>query len=179
MSAPQPRLRPTQPATLVVAGLAAAAIGWVLISRFYGDFPRITWFPVAVLAGLAIFEAVLAQDTYARVQRKGPPPVLSRLRSGPVTPRPPVEPLVVARLAVVAKASSLAGALFAGWYAGLLPWLFIESGRLTQAAAEVAPAVGGLLASLALMAVALWLERACRVPKPPKDEEDGPDRNAE
>lgn len=171
MSAPQPRLRPTEPATLVVAGLAAAATGWLLISRFYGDLPRITWFPVVVVAGVAVFEAVLAQDTYARVHRKGPAPMLSRLRPGPRPPRPPVQPLVVARLAVVAKASSLAGALFAGWYGGLLPWLLIESGRLTQAAAEVAPAIGGLVASLGLLAAALWLERACRVPKPPEDEE--------
>ena len=178
MSAPQPRLRPTEPATLVVAGLAAAATGWVLIIRFYGDLPRITWFPVVVLAGLAILEALLAQDTYARVQRKGPPPMLSRLRPGPVSARPPVQPLVVARLAVVAKASSLAGAIFAGWYGGLLPWLLIEAGRLSQAATEVAPAIGGLVASAALMSAALWLERACRVPKPPEDEEDGPDRDA-
>src|SRR5690606_37579186 len=56
MSAPQPRLRPTDPATLVVAGLAAAATGWLLISHFYGDLPRTTWFPVVVLAGVAVVE---------------------------------------------------------------------------------------------------------------------------
>lgn len=170
MSAPQPRLRPTDPATLVVAGLAAAATGWLLISHFYGDLPRTTWFPVVVLAGVAVVEAVLAQDTYARVHRKGPAPVLSRLRGDLSTPRPPVPPLVAVRLAVLAKASSVAGALFAGWYAGLLPWLLVESARLRQAAAEVPPAIGGLVASAGLLAAAVWLERACRVPKPPKDE---------
>mgnify|MGYP001302668224 CR=1 FL=1 len=175
MSAPQPRLRPTEPATLVVAWLAAAATGWLLISRFYGALPRITWFPVVVVAGVAVLEAVLAQDTYARVHRKGPAPVLSRLRRGPHPTRPPVQPLVVVRLAVLAKASSVAGALFAGWYGGLLPWLLIEAGRLTQAAAEVAPTIGGLVASLGLLAAALWLERACRVPKPPDDEKKSDD----
>jgi len=164
---------------LVVAGLAAAAIGWVLISRFYGDLPRLTWFPVAVVACLAVIEVLLAQDTYARVHRKGPPPLLSRLRPRQLAVRPPVQPLVVVRLAVLAKASSLAGAIFAGWYAGLLPWLLIEAKRLTQASADVAPSVGGVVASLGLMSAALWLERACRVPKPPDDDESNPDRDAE
>jgi hypothetical protein len=168
MSEREPALKPTQPASLVVAGLAAAAVAWLLISNLYQRMPPLGWPPVIIFGGLAVLEAVIAQNTWARVhQRSGAAPA-GRAR------REPVEPLTVARFAVLAKASSVAGALFLGFYAGLLPWLVIEANRLPDAVADLPPAVGGLLASGALLAAGLWLERACRVPEPPEDEEQEP-----
>ncbi len=150
-----PSIRPTSISVLVVAGLAAAAVAWLLLSVFYADWPPLPWLPVIVIAALAVMETYLAQNTAARVQR----------RPG----APPVEPLAVARYAVLAKASSLAGALYAGFSAGVLAWLLLEP---TQAAREDVPAAaGGVVSSLALVGAALWLERACRVPEQP-DEND-------
>ena len=104
---------PTRPSTLVVAGLAAAAVAWLLISSFYyGGAPDLPWLPAVTLAGLAVLEAYAAVNTRARIER----------RPG----REPVDPLLVARFVVLAKASSLAGAIFAGFYAGLTGWLFVE-----------------------------------------------------
>jgi hypothetical protein len=156
--APDPSMRPTSLSVLVVAGLAAAAVGWLLLSAFYAEMPRLPWLPIIVLAALAIAEAILAQNTSARIQRK------------PGAPR--VDPLAVARYAVLAKASSLAGALFAGFSAGLLSWLALEP---TKAARDDVPAAaGGVIAALALVGAALWLERSCRVPERP-DQKDGDD----
>jgi hypothetical protein len=167
MSERQPALRPTEPATLVVAGLAAAAVAWLLISNLYQRMPPLGWPPVIIIGGLAAFEAAIAQNTWARVHQRGAAPA----RSGRGGPREPVEPLAVARFAVLAKASSLAAALFLGFHAGLLPWLIIEYARLRDAAADLPPVIGGLLASGALLAAALWLERACRVPERDEDED--------
>ncbi|WP_405101298.1 DUF3180 domain-containing protein [Micromonospora sp. NBC_01412] len=155
------RMGPTRISTLVVAGLAATAVAWLAISGFYYEgFPRLPWLPVVTLAALAVLEAYAAANTRGRLQRKAG--------------RDPVNPLLVARFVVLAKASALAGAIFAGWCAGLTGWLFVER---TQAATEDRPAAGaGLLASLALVAAALWLERACRVPEQPEDERDTDDR---
>lgn len=154
---------PTRPASLVVAALASAAVAWLFISTFYADIPKLPWLPPVILAGLAVLEWYAAVITRARIDR----------RPG----RDPVEPLTVARYAVLAKASSLAGAIFAGCYAGITAWLAVER---TRAATDDLPAsVGGLVASLALIAAALWLERACRVPKrPDEDEPDSDRRNA-
>ncbi|SCL40028.1 Protein of unknown function [Micromonospora pallida] len=154
------RLGPTRPATLVVAGLAAAALAWLLISVAYGAMPDLPWLPVITLAGLAVLEGYAAVNTRGRIER----------RPG----RDPVNPLMVARFVVLAKASALAGAIFAGFYAGLSGWLFVER---TRAAAEDRPAaLAGLAASLALVAAALWLERSCRVPERPDDEREPDDR---
>jgi hypothetical protein len=152
---------PTRPATLVVSGLASAALGWLLISAFYyQQVPRLPWLPTVTVAALAVLEAYAAINTRARIDR----------RPG----RDPVDPLAVARFVVLAKASSLAGSIFAGFYAGVTAWLFIEP---TQAAANDIPAAtAGLVAFLALVAAALWLERSCRVPERPDEEKEADDQ---
>ena len=155
---PDPSMRPTSISVLVIAALAAAAAGWLMLSAFYSQMPPLPWPPIIVVAALAVAEFFLAQNTAARVQRK------------PGAPR--VDPLAVARYAVLAKASSLAGALSAGFSAGLLAWLTLEP---TKAARDDVPAaLAGVIAALALIGAALWLERACRVPDQPdrKDEDD-------
>jgi len=171
MSERAPALRPTEPPSLVVAGLAGAAVGWLLVSNVYQDMPPLGWPPVIAIGGLALLEVVMAQNTWSRIHQRGRGGASPRLGRGPLGE--PVEPLTVARFAVLAKASSVAGALFAGFYAGLLPWLVIEASRLPDAAADLPPAVGGLITSGGLLAAALWLERACRVPEPPEEEEEG------
>ncbi|MGN9813336.1 DUF3180 domain-containing protein [Micromonospora sp. BQ11] len=157
------RMGPTRASTLVVAGLAAAAVAWLLISVLYYDYlPDLPWLPVVILAALAVLEAYAAVNTRGRIERK--------------PGRDPVNPLLVARFVVLAKASSLAAAIFAGFYGGLAAWLFLES---TEAAVDDRPtALGGMLAALALVAAALWLERSCRVPERPDDEREADERES-
>ncbi len=156
------KMRPTSLSTLVVAGLATAAVSWLAISRFYGDFPSIPWLPGITLLGLAGLEIAAAVNTRNRLDRK------------PGTE--PVDPLLVARYLVLAKASSLAAALFTGLYAGISVWLLTEQGRLAQAQSDLVPAVVGTVGGLGLVAAALFLERACRVPAPPSGDRSRPGR---
>ncbi|MFI9642845.1 DUF3180 domain-containing protein [Micromonospora sp. NPDC051925] len=155
---------PTRFSTLLVAALAAAAVAWLLISGFYySGIPRLPWLPVVTLAALAVLEAYAAVNTRSRIERK--------------PGREPVNPLLVARFVVLAKASALAGAIFFGFYAGLTGWLFVEP---TNAAIEDRPAAGaGTLASFALIAAALWLERSCRVPESDEDTDDRQGRSGQ
>ncbi len=151
-----PRMQPTKPATLVVAGLAAAALSWLIIGNVYGNIPALPWLPPITVFALAVAEGLLARSTKARIDRK------------PGAPR--VDPLAVARYVVLAKASALAGAIFGGFSAGILIWLLVE-GFGTHAQNDVPAAAAGLVAGVALVAGALLLERACRVPKRPEDDE--------
>ncbi len=161
----RPRMGPTSLATLTVAGLAAAAVAWLLVSAYYGDLPTLPWLPTVTLAALAVFEGYVAINTKARIER----------RPG----HEPVDPLAVARYVVLAKASSLAASIFAGFYAGILAWLLVERFRsepISAISEDIPRAIGGVVASLALVAAALWLERSCRVPEHPEDDTDGEDR---
>lgn len=161
---PEPRLKPTSMATLAVAGLAAAALAWLTIGTWYWNIPSLPWIPALTLLALALFEFALAQQTRARIERK--------------PGRPPVEPLAVARYVVLAKASSLAGAIFVGFTAAMTIWLLIQAGGATpneHASDGLPTAIVSLIASIALVVCALWLERACRVPKQPdQNEQDRP-----
>jgi hypothetical protein len=144
---------PTKLSTLVVAALAAAALGWLVISSWYVRMPVFPWLPSVTLAALAVFEGYAAMNTRARVDRQ--------------PGHDPVNPLLVARFVVLAKASALAGAIFAGFYAGLLLWLFIQQTRAANN--DLPAAASGLVAAVLLVVAALWLERACRVPERPED----------
>lgn len=158
----QPTVQPTNPATLIVAALVSASVAWFLISQWYSTlFPKqLPWIPALTLFLLALFELVVANNTRARIARK--------------PGRLPVDPLQVARYVMLAKASSLAGAIFAGFTGGLVLWLFTEL-RLAAAGKDLPPAIGAFVASLALIAAALWLEHSCRVPRRPDDQDDRDD----
>lgn len=155
---PRPSVGPTRPATLFVAALVAAAVAWLLISQFYYALPpRLPWLPALTLAVLAVAEAFAAYYTKARIDRK--------------PGHEPIDPLLVARLVALAKASSLAGAMFGGFYLGVSGWLLIERQRNAHAAQDLPTALAGVAASVVLTAAALWLERACRIPKQPDESE--------
>jgi hypothetical protein len=157
----RPRLEPTRPATLIVATLVTTALAWVGISQFWGNMPTLPWLPPLTLIGLALVEAFAAQSTKNRIDRKA--------GAGPI------EPLIIARFAVLAKASALAGALFGGLYLGMASWLLIQREVLIRANDDVPQALIGVGGSAALVIAALVLERACRVPPSP-DEDTGDTR---
>jgi Protein of unknown function (DUF3180) len=154
----RPRLRPTNPASLVVGALAAAAVGWLIIARDYGDFPTITWIPALLFAGLGLLEIIAAATTKARVDRK--------------PGAAPVEPLTVMRYVLLAKASSMGAAVFTGFFASVLVWLLGQPRDAgSHTASDLPPAAGGLGGAILLLVAALLLERACRVPPQPEDED--------
>jgi hypothetical protein len=78
-----------------------------------------------------------------------------------------VVPLVVARLAALAKASSMGAAVCLGIYAALLAYTLPERDRLAAAGPDALVSGTGVVGGLLLAAAALVLERACRTPDPP------------
>jgi hypothetical protein len=93
----------------------------------------------------------------------------ARSGRGPVAARSvrPVEPMLVARLAVLAQASAYVGAVFTGVWLGLLAHVGPAVGRLQDAGNDSVTAIIGIVVSIALVVAALWLESVCRVPSDP------------
>ena len=140
---------------LVVLAAVTAALGYALGQVAYGDLPSLSATGPVTLALVAVVEAGMAAV------------IRDRLQSGPRPGARPLHPEQVARAAVLAKASSPTGAVFAGGYAGLLLFLV---GDGTTAAADDRPYAGvAVAAALALVAAALVLERACRLPEDPEE----------
>jgi hypothetical protein len=148
-------LRPTRPGPLVGLLVIVALLTWMVVRQFYSELPILPWTAIPTVLLLALGEGYSAWVTKARIDHK------------PGTK--PVEPLAVARLAALAKASAYAGAVFGGVFAGFglhtVQLLTRETPR-----AEFFIAVGSFLSFVILIVAALYLEHSCRIPKDPEDQ---------
>ena len=146
-------MKPTSLWVLLVLGVVAGGLAYVLTAHFYSDVPSPpTLAPLSILL-IAMAEAYLASTTRARMAGR------------PGTR--PIDPIFVAKLAALAKASSPVGALAFGAYTGFL----VDVARRTGDAAsnDTKTAALGMGCSLGLVVGALLLERVCRA-KPPNEE---------
>ncbi|SEK45022.1 Protein of unknown function [Blastococcus sp. DSM 46786] len=167
-------MTPVRRRDLVVLALGLTLAAWLLVRAWYGDLPPLRWWLPAPVAVLALAEALGARVLRTRLQALRE----ARAGRGP-TGRDaagvrPVEPMLVARLAVLAQASAYVGGVFTGIWLGVLAYAGPAVGRLQAAGSDTVTASLGLLASLALVAAALRLETACRVPPGSADDEPSP-----
>jgi DMSO reductase anchor subunit len=151
------RVKPSRPGALVLLLVAVAVVTWAVLQKIYSDLPTVPWTAIPTVLLLAIGEAYSGWMTRARIERR------------PDTK--PVEPLAVARLAALAKASAYVGAAFAGVFAG---FVFRVAGMLDQDTPQrdFFLSGGSLIACVVLVCAALFLEHCCRVPKRPEDDSD-------
>jgi uncharacterized protein DUF3180 len=156
-------MKPLRRRDLVVVAVGLAIAAWLLVRAGYGLLPRLDWWQPVPLGVLAVAEAMGARTLSARLaaeRERRPRPG----RPAPGTAARPVEPMLVARLAVLAQASAYVGAVFAGCWAGLLLHTVPALGRLSAAPGDTVTGVLGVVLAVALVAAALWLEQVCRVP---------------
>ena len=142
------------PSLLVVFG---ALIGLLVANSVSGP-PLMPWSAIPTLLLLAFAEAFTAGRTARRIRRE------------PGTE--PIEPLSAARLVALAKASALFASLATGFFAGMA--LSVSDRLELPSHREVfLTALGTAFAAGLLLAAALYLEYACRVPE--DDDEDRDD----
>jgi uncharacterized membrane protein len=149
-------MTPTRPWTLVAVAAVCAFVAWLIVRTTFASLAPLPWTASPALLILAIAESFSGRNLRARIQGR---------RGGK-----PLAPLAVARMAALAKASSLAGAAFSGLAAGFLIYTL---GSLDKAVPRSdAINAGATLASAAmLVAAALYLEHCCRAPTPPDDDQ--------
>ena len=173
-------MSPVSRRDLVVLAVGIAVASWLLVRAFYGDLPPLRWWLPAPLALLAVAEAGGARTLRDRLSALRAARAAGRGRAPegalPPVPARPVEPMLVARLAVLAQASAYVGAVFTGLWVGVLAHVGPAVGRVGAAGSDTVTAVLGVLASAGLVAAALWLESVCRVP--PSDEDEAPPARA-
>ena len=150
-------MKPTSVRLLLALAVLSAAAGWGLSSVFEAVIGRYLPVPWTAAAALGLLAAALL--IWALLVRP-------RLRHDPHSR--PLDPIVAARTAALAMAASRTGAIAGGVYVGIA-LSFV--GRWAQDAGRerVVSAGAAVVASLVLIAVALWLERLCRLPDPPGD----------
>jgi H+/Cl- antiporter ClcA len=142
---------------LVVAALFGGLAGWLLVvtvNAFDLTAPEVPWTAPLGLIVVTVLVGALAYSTYQRIQVR----------------RERMEPSRAVALLVLGKASALAGAVVAGGY---LAYACAFLTRLDAAAPRdrVIRSAIAVLAGVALCAMGLLLERACKVPRQDDDDE--------
>jgi Protein of unknown function (DUF3180) len=149
-------VRETRPWTLVAVAAACALVVWLIVRGTFTKLPPLPWTAVPALLILAIAEAFSGRNLRARIQGR---------RGGK-----PLAPMAVARMAALAKASSLAGAVFAGFGAGFLIYTLGSIDKAVPGHDAISAGVT-LASAIVLVGAALYLEHCCRAPTPPDDED--------
>lgn len=154
-------MRPTRIVTLLAVAVVSGALSYLVVSLAYGSLPAPPVSAAVTLVLLAVAELAMAKVVRDRVQH--------RLDAAGRPPRRALHPEQVARAAALAKASSLTGAVVVGVYGALFAWTGPRTDVLAAAADEAPVAAATAVAGVVLVACALLLERACRVPGPPQE----------
>jgi hypothetical protein len=144
-------MRPTRLPILIALFVVAGAVAYPLTSSHYANSSSPTVYGPVSLLLLAAAEGYTAYTTRARLAGR------PRTR--------PIEPITVARIAALAKASSPVAALAAGAYTGFLAYVAQIQGP--QVSRDIRTGIAGLVCGLVLAGAALALERVCRVKPPP------------
>ena len=152
-------MKPTRVSTLAAVAVACAALGWLLLRTLYAKLPPLPWTGVPALLIAALAEAWTGRDLKARIARRG-------------EGVKPVAPLFVSRMVALAKATSMAAAIIAGFAAGFDIYL---AGSLSASVPrqDALTAVITFAAAVVLACAALYLENCCRVPEDPGRDEHG------
>lgn len=140
----------TRTRDLVAAAVVAAVLVNLLLQLSYGELPTLPQPAGTTLLVFAIAEVLLGNALRARIQQRPG----SR----------PVQALTAAKAVVLAKASSLAGAITGGAWLGVLGYVLPLRSQLPSAASDTVTASIGAVCAAALVAAALWLEHCCRTP---------------
>ena len=142
-------MTPTRPWTLVAVAAACAIAAWLVVRSKFGELPTLPWTAAPALVVLAAAEALSGRNLRARIQGR--------------RAEKPLAPIAVARMAALAKASSMGAAAFGGIAVGFFAY---TAGLLDMAVPRGDAINAGITATAAgiLVAAALYLERCCRTP---------------
>lgn len=160
-------MKPTRAPVLLAAFLLAGLVTAIVVQLTYDRLPPLPQGPVITVLLLTVAEVVLAWTTRNRLRAMRERDPEKRRAQHHVKP---VDPLTVARFAVLARASSLGGALVGGaWTAVLIVLFFHRSVDAVNADRRLS--IAGIVSAVLLVAAALWLEWVCRAPPPPEQRE--------
>ncbi|HUA31099.1 MAG TPA: DUF3180 domain-containing protein [Streptosporangiaceae bacterium] len=143
-------MTPTRPWTLLVLAAVCALVVWLIARTSFSSLPTVPWTAAPAMLLLATAEALSGRNLRARIRGRRP--------GGK-----PLAPIAVVRMAALAKASSVGGAVFGGLAAGFFIYT-LGLLSLTVPRNDAINTGSTVVAAILLIAAALYLERSCRAP---------------
>jgi hypothetical protein len=139
-------MRRTNAGDLLGPFFAVAVVGYLLLRLTYSSLPPFQWFIALPIAALAVAEVVIARRVRAVVRHK--------------QGAKPMTALAVARAVALGKASALVAAAVAGAAVALIAKVIADAGRATAAEHDLLVGLLVAIASVALVAAGIAVERA-------------------
>lgn len=151
-------MRRTRPSVLIILAVLGVAVGWLLETALAAMGQPIIVPPATLSVALVGIGAIVLAVGWPIRQ------VVRGIRKGPI------DPFRAMRILVLAKASSLSGALIGGWAAGVL--LYLASRPVLPPDTALLLVGSSAVAAVLLLSSGLVVEHWCRIP-PSKDDEAG------
>lgn len=155
-------MKPTKIFQLVLISLPAAAAGFLIASLLVSRGQQVPVSPINLLITLAAIASVLLGLAVPIWRYR------TSLKQAEKRPKR-VDPFYAVRVLLLAKASSIAGAVFAGWHIGVV--LYQLSGQVVVQVLVLSNTLG-VFASIALIIAAIVTEQICRLPQDPTPDPD-------
>lgn len=157
-------MKPTRLTFLAGISLPAVVAGYLIASVVVSRGMQVPVSPVNLLITLAAIATVLLLLSVPIWRYR------SSLKQTEKRPKR-VDPFYAVRVLLLAKASSIAGAIFAGWHIGVV--LYQLSGQVLVQLLVLSNTLG-VISSFALIIAALVTEQICRLPDEPSVDPDAP-----
>jgi Protein of unknown function (DUF3180) len=143
-------MKPARASSAILTALVTAVVAWFALdlwSRQGGRLLPLPWFAAVAIVAVAAVVLVLGWEVRRSVRGQ---------RSAPI------DPLVAARIVVLAKAAVYGGAVLAGWYGAQALVLLSNVSPLRRERLLVAGATA--LSAVVLVVAGLVAQRWCRLP---------------
>lgn len=149
-------MRRTRPSVLIILAVLGVAVGWLLETALAATGQPIIVPPATLSVALVGIGAIVLGVGWPIRQ------VVRGIRKGPI------DPFRAMRILVLAKASSLSGALIGGWAVGVL--LYLVSRPVLPPDTALLLVGSSAVAAVLLLSSGLVVEHWCRIP-PSNDDE--------
>lgn len=156
-------MKPTKAINLIALTMLVAIAGFFLSTTLVARGLPVPTSPNTLLVTLTAISAVLLLLAIPIWRYR------DQLKKTSKTRPKRVDPFYAVRVLLLAKASSIAGAMFIGWHLGVMIYQLTATVIVQDL---VVRSILGMLASIALTAAAVATEQICRLPQDPTPDPD-------
>jgi Protein of unknown function (DUF3180) len=158
-------MKQTRVLTLLGWAVSAVTAGYLLPKFIVAGGGQTPQAGINIILTLPIIGALLIAFAIPMIRYRAG---LARVAKQANAPRPKrINPFYAVRLVTLAKAIAISGAIFFGWYLGVV-WLQATAPVITDA---IWPNVAAALGALFMTATAVVVERICRIPDSGADQD--------
>jgi hypothetical protein len=150
-------VKPTKVLTLIGWMIPAATAGYLFSKVITSNGGQVPVTPVNLILTLVAISIILSSFALPMLRYRRA--LAEQVKNSSAARPKRLNPFYAVRLLVLAKATAISGALFAGWHIGVI-WMQISSPVTPDSIWQNAFA---LLASIAMVIIGLIIERICRI----------------